>query len=64
MNAGCVMQKPSRNRSRLGNKSFLVLHFSSADQEEKGQNCFVRLVYGKHGRRQWRAWTDLGGCRR
>ena len=67
VNAGCVMQKPSRNRSRLGNQSSLVFAFSSADQEEKGQNCFVRLVYGKYGRSQWRAYgtgTDRGGCRR
>ena len=67
VNAGYVMQKPSRNRSRLGNESSLVLYFSSADQAEKGQNCFVRLVYGKYGRRQWRTYgtsTGLRGCRR
>ena len=67
VNAGYVMQKPSRNRSRLGNKSSFVVAFFSADQEEKCPNCFVRLVYGKYGRSQWRAYgtgTDRGGCRR
>ena len=46
VNAGCVMQKPFRNRSCLGHQSFLVFAFSSVDQEEKCQTCFVRLCMG------------------
>ena len=57
LNAGYVMQKPSRNRSRLGHQSFLVLAFLSVDQEKR--TCRARSlasVNGQHGRFFVRCW--------
>ena len=49
VNAGYVMQKPSRNRSRLGNQSSFVLHFSERIKQNRVRTVSCVWCLGSMG---------------